>query len=202
MQPQNKFSVVDVSELPEYPLDENERLESHSFFLLHYDRWLESEFRLKSSLESRGAAIDLFSLSQRQTPVGTLPNDDVQLAKLLHITLEHWLRLKSANDSPLYKWTLCRCGSKVRLMHPVVTEVVLKAFDGKRANLDRAEAGRERKRMNDLRGTIERVGSKSMAHDESIVLRVKAWLAENVSGNWTTSCVARALEAISLNSFH
>ena len=85
-------------------------------------------------------------------------------------------------------------------MHPTVTEVALDAFSKKKKNADNLAAGRERRRMNTLRETIVKLGAPNIAKDGSMLLRVKAWLVDNVDGNWTEDWVRQALEAISVRA--
>ena len=197
-QAKQKRELVAVDELPEYPLDKKERLESHWFINFHFNRWLNSKFKLTAAPEVRAYAFDLFCIAQNQIPVGTLPDDDRQLSALLGLDLGVWHDLRKREVSPLYNWTPCTCGgTEVRLMHPTVTEVALDAFSKKKKNADNLAAGRERRRMNTLRETIVKIGAPNIAKDGAMLLRVKAWLVENVDGNWTEDWVRQALEAIS-----
>ncbi len=185
-------------DIPEYPLAQNERLASHWFMTFHFQRWLNSAFRLKAGPEVRAYGFDLFCISQNQTPVGTLPDDDQQLAALLHLDLAKWQDLRARDISPLYKWTHCRCGDEVRLMHAVVTEVAAEAFTKKAKNAASLAEGRERKRRARLVETIKRLGAVSMAADANIVQIIGDWLTTHCDGNWTDQWVRRALEAYSI----
>jgi len=196
----HKFRVVD-DDLPEYPLPASERLEVHFFVTFWHQRWLNSEFRLKAEADVRGYALDLFFIAQNQSPVGTLPADDALLAKLLMIDLATWKSLLKREINPLYKWTRCRCGDEIRLMHPVVTEQVLHAVAKKRHNLASRERERERKRLASLRHRIvEAGGHSSLANNADYVARLDAWLLENCSGNRTPPRVREAMEALEIAS--
>ena len=120
--------LIDADELPVYPVDREERLEGHYFTKFWHDRWLNSQLHLTATLEVQACALNLFFLSQKQTPVGTLPDDDSILAKLLRIDLALWRVLRTRRITPLHGWSPCRCGDEIRLNHPVVTEVVLDAI--------------------------------------------------------------------------
>jgi hypothetical protein len=122
--------LFDAGTLPEYPIPVDERLESHYFVSFWFNRWLNSDFRLRASAEVRAFGLDLFFIAQNQSPVGTLPTDEVVIARLLMIDLAHWKDLCKREITPLYNWTPCRCGNKVRLMHPVVTEQAHDADNG------------------------------------------------------------------------
>lgn len=191
------LQVIDTDDgLPDYPLAADQRLTGHYFIAWHHDRWLASRYRLSAPREMRALAIDLYSLAQRQTPVGTLPDDDVQLAALLMLDLRTWQEARRHEWSPLYKWERCRCGEEVRLCHPVVLEVILDAIDGRDKRLVAGELGRKRKRLDRLPDQILAAGgSRAMAADTDLLERVDAWLMRQCPGNRTGAWVKRALEA-------
>ena len=180
-------------DLPEYPVGVEDRLTTHFFVTFHHDRWLNSEFRLKAEPAVRGLALDLYFLSQKQSPVGTLPNDDRQLAPLLLMSTDEWLVYRQKDPSPLYKWTQCRCGNEIRLMHPVVLEVVEDAISHKRQRREAAEQGRTVKRLNRLREALERMGAGHIAANDACVERLDNWLLTHCPGNRTATQIERAL---------
>ena len=144
------ISVVNTDDIPDYPILGDERLDAHFFFTFHHNRYLNSDFRLLASPEVRAFAFDLWCLAQNQSPVGTLPDDDRILSKLLGIDLNAWLDLRLRDVGPLYQWSPCRCGDKVRLAHPVVTEFALAAVKAKKRNEANRETERHRKRLASL----------------------------------------------------
>ena len=190
-------ALVELGDLPEYPLDAETRLTGHFFFTWHTDRWLNSRLRLVGAPEVRAYALDLYCLCQKQSPVGTLPDDDVQLAALLHLDLSRWQELRGRELGPLYKWRRCLAGDEVRLMHPVVTEVAMDSMRRREVHAAAASAGHERKRVMRLRGMVERAGSKRLADDEGVVEWVDEWLRRNMpeGRNRTHAWVREALEA-------
>lgn len=183
--------------LPEYPFGRDDRLETHYFLTFHVDRWLNSELRLTIDWQYRGLALDLFYLAQKQSPVGTLPRDDRQIAKLLHMDHLEWMVVLQAERSPLYKWTECLCEGEIRLMHPVVLEMVQDAFQhrekNKRNQLDRAQAGR----LKTIEAHLEKMGVAGIARDPITLEWLDEWLVENKpEGRRTTQAwTARALQA-------
>jgi hypothetical protein len=187
--------LIETSELPEYPFSVTERLTTHYFTAFHHDRWLNSRFRLSTAPDVRGLALDLFFLSQKQSPVGTLPDDDVQLAKLLMIDLRTWQEYRGREWSPLYKWERCLCEGEIRLMHPVVSEMIWDAIGRRDKKKAEGELGRARKRLDRLPDQILRAGgSQRMAMDADLLERVDAWLLRHCAGNRTNEWVRRALE--------
>lgn len=201
MNKKHGFSLVEADEIFEYPLDVNARLTSHFFIAWHHDRWLNSRFRLSAPADVRGLAIDLYCLSQKQTPIGTLPNDDVQLAKLLMLDLHTWQQYKRAEWSPLYKWQVCLCNGEQRLMHPVVLDIIQESMSLRDKRKLEGELGRQRKRLDRLPMQIRDAGgSARMAADGALLKRIDLWLVENCKGNRTKEWVVRALEADALTS--
>ncbi len=192
--------IHDTADLPEYPIAPDERLETHYFVPFWFNRWLNSDFRLRASAEVRGYGLDLFFIAQNQSPVGTLPTDDAVLAKLLMIDLATWKDLCSREVSPLYNWRPCRCGDKLRLMHPVVTEQALVALKSKRDRIEARERERERKRLVALkRQILEAGGHRGLADNADYVARLDSWLLENCPGNRTPARVREAMEALDRN---
>lgn len=188
--------LIDLGGLPEYPLDPHQRLTTHFFMAWHHDRWLNSRFRLSAPPDVRGLAFDLFCLSQKQTPVGTLPDDDVQLAALLLLDLRTWQSYRARDWSPLYKWVPCQCDGEVRLMHSVVVEIILESLSLREKRRVEGETGRKRKRMARLpEQVIEAGGTRKMAADGCLLERLDAWLLQHCPGNRTREMVRRALEA-------
>jgi len=191
------FQVVNADALPEYPIPAGERLDSHYFVTFYFNRWLNSEFRLKASAEVRGYGLDLFFIAQNQSPVGTLPVDDVLLAKLLMVDLAVWQDLCRREVGPLYKWTPCRCGGVVRLHHPVVTEQAIEAFTKKRSHMDARARERERKRLGALqKQIIDAGGHAALAKSPDYVARLDGWLEKHCVGNRTPPRVREAMEAL------
>jgi len=188
--------LVETTSLPEYPFSSNERLTPHFFTTFHHDRWLNSRLRLSAPPDVRGLALDLFFLSQKQSPVGTLPDDDIQLAALLMLDLRTWQSYRLREWSPLYKWTPCLCDTgEIRLMHDVVVEMIHDAISRRDKKRIEGELGRRRKRLERLQSQIIQAGaSRAMAEDADLLERVDAWLERNCQGNRTRDWVRRALE--------
>ena len=82
---QAAIQVVAVADLLEYPLAAHVRLDGNGFVKWQHSRWLNSTSFRKMSWEVQGMARALFDFSQMETPVGTLPDDDEELAFMLRI---------------------------------------------------------------------------------------------------------------------
>lgn len=190
------LTVVGSIDLPEYPIDKSERLESHFYVEWHFNRWLSSAFRLLADPAVRGIGFDLFCAAQNEAPVGTLPCDERLLCRLAGVDLETWHRLNQLDITPLHNWTPCRCGDERRLMHPVVTEMAEKALKSKRAASERARARRDAKRLKDLQGQVEAVGGGRVLKHPGNLERIDVFLSENHTGNRTEQAVRNALDSV------
>jgi hypothetical protein len=182
------------ADLPVYPIGRDVRLQSHYFTMIQHHRWLNSEMHLTADMAVQGAALNLFFVAQSQSPLGTLPNDDVVLSRLLRIDLTTWRGLRDRPMGALHRWHPCLCGDEVRLMHPVVLEVLQDAI----ARRDVREASNEEKavdaRLRRLRAALAELGcSKTVIADEVLIGRLDAWLVENVRGQRRASAYEAAL---------
>lgn len=194
-QPRPVPTLIDTNDLPEYPLTSAVRLTAHYFTVWWHDRWLSSDLCLLGSFEVKGVARDLFDWSQKQSPIGTLPDDDVLLARLLRIDLAHWRDLRARTLGPLHGWVRCRTDRGVRLMHPVVTEVVMAAVDRREqreaSNADKAVYARL-KRLRE--GLIALGCSADLIRDDVLIERMDQWLLQTCKGQRREPVYARALE--------
>ena len=189
--------AASIADLPEYPIAADERLQSHYFVELHFRRWLTSETRLLADLEVRGLILDLFMLAQDQTPVGTLPTDHRLIAKMLGLSPEQFGIYCGRAVSPLSKWTACRAGDQVRLMHPVVTEIAARAVGARRDREAENARRRAAKALKDLDVRLRSMGCSRIADSRTALERVDHWLNENCNGNRTEPMIRQAIEAIS-----
>lgn len=190
-------AVMDTDGLPEYPIPRGVRLESHSFFLFHYQRWLESDLFTMGSWDVQGVALALWCKAQNQDPVGTLPKSHRQIAKRLGMSIEEWEGFMQRSPNPLHNWTPCLVDDEVRLMHPVITEVAIAAYESRSKGADRKTADAERQRLKRLKATIMMLGHSNLAANEMFVAQLDAWLErEHPEGNRTTQRVLRGMEAI------
>lgn len=198
----SKFEVVGQKDVPEYPIADGERLKSHYFIPWHYNRWLNSDFRMKATAEVRAYAFDLFCVAQNQTPVGTLPDDDEILAKLMMLDLATWKDLRKRSVSPLYGWRHCKCGGgEVRLMHSVVLEMAEGSLTKRKVVVDGMEGERERRRLGLLQKAMLAAGAPArLAENAVYVERLDAFLLEHCTGNRTAVRIVEAMEAMEIIS--
>lgn len=179
-QPQQKPELVEVGELPEYPISAEDRLDSHFFIAWNLKRWRKSAFRQLAEPEVGWFGFLLFCEAHDETPVGTLPTDERLLAKALGIPIDHWRRLEDRNITPLHNWSKVQCDNgEIRLAHPVVTEVTLQAMKTRRVHQANTEARRRAKRIKDLHEMIEkRIGAAQLLRAPQFLDRFNDWLEE------------------------
>lgn len=176
--------LVEISKLEEYPIAKDANMNGHRFVMFNHDRWLNSDTYLKMQPEVGWFFLNLIMLSQKQRPVGTLPDDDELLAKLLHLDLARWKDLKNRAMSPLRGWYPVNCEGERRLAHRVVTEFALEAVDGRirhqQSNEEKAVYARRKR----IREALAEFGcDKSVLADDVLIQRLDEWLTANCVGN-------------------
>ncbi|PTV94910.1 hypothetical protein C8J27_106179 [Rhodobacter aestuarii] len=181
-------------QLEHYPIGREERLDAHAFVKWHYHRWLSSRsFRL-ASWEAQGMMRALFDMCQTESPIGTLPNDDDELAVMLRVDRRRVQELRTQEFGPLRGWQLCLCDDEVRLMHPVVLEQVRDALARRDARELSREAAAERKRRERLRQGLMDLGlTEGVVSDDLLIERMDAWMLANVRGRRAAHSYAAAL---------
>lgn len=189
-----RLTPIPTEDLPRYPLGREERLDGNSFVKWQTHRWLSSRTFKLCSWEVQGMARALFDLSQHESPVGTLPDDDDELAVMLRCDTRRLRELRAMALGPLRNWVPCLCDAERRLMHPVVLEQVRDALE-RRAM---AELSKDEKavaiRQQRLRKAMEKEGlSKEVVADQTLVQRMDDWLMGHHKGNRTVAVYRSAI---------
>lgn len=190
IRPAPTLHLIEPTALPVYPIERDERLPELAFIKWQPSRWLNSSGHLKCTYEVQGVARALFDLATAQSPIGTLPDDDEELAALLRMPLNHWVALRSMGDrGPLRNWTHCLCPGKgvdgeTRLQH----HVVLASLQDVLLRREARETGRGRqvvnKRVQRLRAGMIAAGlSPVQADDPALMQRLDEFLVQAVNGN-------------------
>lgn len=198
--------LVDMGDMEEYPISSRDRLDSHYFLQWNLKRWRGSEFRKRaySDPEVGWYGFELFCMSQDETPIGTLPCDDSQLAFGLHISLEKWQSLARRELSPLHGWYKVVCDNgEVRFAHPVVTEIAIEALGSKRRNAAKNADERMRKRLATISHNLAKnvPGGSRIAKDDELINRLSDWIDEKYpGGSATVKRIQEAWEALSMRS--
>ncbi|GGE26711.1 hypothetical protein SAMN05421774_11240 [Gemmobacter megaterium] len=172
------------NDLPEYPVARGVRLDGHSFVKWQHLRWLSSRsFRL-CSWEVQGMARALFDLSQLESPVGTLPDDDAELAQMLRVDARRMAELRRMEFGPLRNWCPCLSDGEVRLMHPVVLAQVQDAIERREIHELSKEDKATYQRLKRLREALRGMGlSEHVLADDRLIGRMDDWLKQGCKGN-------------------
>lgn len=187
--------AVNTADLEEYPIGREERLDGHGFVKWFHHRWLHSKTHLKASYEVQGMARALFDLAQMQSPIGTLPDDDEELAMLLRVDLPRWRTLRALEFGPLRNWRRCLAAGEVRLMHPVVLAQVQDALERREAHALSKEEKATYQRLKRLREGLKALGcSEDVLAEEVLIRRMDDWLRATCVGNRKPVHYERALQ--------
>jgi len=185
---------VAAADLPEYPLDGSERLESHWFMTWERRRWLNSDMRLKGTPECRAHYFDLICVSFDHSPIGTLPDDIDLLARILMVDVSHFRALCQLPYGPLHRWERCRAGGEVRLMHKVVVDTLLEALSRKEDNRARTEAANKSRALQRLRARLAAI-DVALATNDNAVRWIDRWFDDHEVLKRDDAQLRRALAA-------
>lgn len=188
------LNLVSVSDLPDYPIDRSARLDGNSFVKWHTARWLSSKTFKLMSWECQGMARALFDLCQNESPIGTLPDDDAELAFMLRVDTRRMAELRAMEFGPLRNWRRCLCGDEIRLMHPVVLTQVQDALERRElAKLSKDEKAISM-RLGRLRKALLGEGlSQEVVADDIFVGRIDDWLESHKRGYRTKDAYRSAI---------
>lgn len=192
----------DETDLPYYPIPAGERLETHSYFKLHHQNLMESDFFLACKdcrdWEAFGLAVSIWCKVQLQDPVGTLPIDPKRQAWILGMPIVTWEGYLRRDPSPLYGWTPCRIigSGEIRLMHKTVTAVALDALKWKRKDQDRKVADQERQALNRLRKTMKDIAPSVHQTPRDIFNLHRALSERYPDGNRTVSRIIEVVDEL------
>lgn len=173
-----------TGDLPEYPIPREVRLDGHHFVKWQHIRWLSSRTFKMADWDMQGMARALFDLCHLESPVGTLPDDDVELGLMLRVSARRMGDLRRLEFGPLRGWTPCLSDGEVRLMHRVVLSQVQDALERREvAELSKEEKARYQ-RLKRLREALERMGLCADAlADDRLIGRMDDWLRQSCKGN-------------------
>lgn len=142
-------------------------------------RLFNSEFHARSDDAVWRAGMTLWLKSFHQVPAGSVPDDDVALARLAELgrDVKTWKKLR---DGALYGWIQCADG---RWYHPVVAEKAVEAWNGKKAQRARTSKAR-------LQALITRLSQAKDSFDAASIEASIQTLLESLS------------QLLSQNEFH
>jgi len=190
MIPRPSLTLVEPADMPEYPIAREERLPELAFIKWMPSRWLNSSGHLKCTYEVQGVARALFDLATAQSPIGTLPDDNDELAALLRMPVTHFAALRGLGAlGPLRNWVRCQCPRgvgvpEVRLMHHVVTASLQDVLNRREARESGKGERVEEKRRQRLRGGMMKAGlGAEQAADDVLMARLDDFLRKICTGN-------------------
>jgi len=190
-----KLTAVPSTGLAEYPIARETRLDGHSFIKWQHIRWLSSKSFKLCSWEVQGMARALFDLSQLESPVGTLPDDDAELAHMLRVDTRHMAELRRMEYGPLRNWLPCMSEGERRLMHPVVLAQVQDALERREMHELSKEDKATYQRLKRMREALKGLGlSDAVLEDERLIGRMDDWLRQTCKGNRRGQHYEMALE--------
>lgn len=188
------LTVVSGKEREEYPISRSERLDAHSFVKWWHHRWFSSRTFKLASWEAQGMGRALFDMAQSESPIGTLPDDDAELAVMLRIDTRRVAELRRQEFGPFRGWRKCVSDGEDRLMHPVVLEQVQDALERREQRGLSKEEQAVRKRIQRLRDGLRdhKVEAGALA-DDVLIRRMDDWLTANWRRSRTKEAYGRAL---------
>jgi hypothetical protein len=184
------LSLIEPSEMPDYPISRDERLPELAFIKWQPSRWLNSSGHLKCSYEVQGVARALFDLATAQSPIGTLPDDNDELAALLRMPATHFAALRGLGQlGPLRNWTRCLCprgdaAPEIRLMHHVVTASLLDVLHRRETReMGRGERVEEKRKQRLRSGMLKAGFGAEQVADDVLMARIDEHLRKICTGN-------------------
>lgn len=182
------------ADLPVYPIGAQDRLDGNSFVKWNSARWMASRTAKLMSWDQQGMHRYLFDACQMETPVGTLPDDDRELAAMLRTDAARIREIRGMEFGALRNWRPCLCDGQVRLMHHVVLEQVQDALDRRAMAKLSEDARAQAVRLDRLRKALSEQGlSKAVLADDVLVERMDAWLRDAHRGRRTAAVYRSAL---------
>ena len=194
------LQAVTSAELPDYPFELTDRLDSHFFMAWERRRWLNSDMRIKGTPECRALYFDLINVAFDHSPVGTLPDDLDMLSKFALCEQSHFKALCGLPFGPLHKWGRVNCEGEVRLAHPFVIKVITEAISRKHDNQAKNEAANNSKRLQRLRGTIAGYHA-DLAKNDAAVLWMDGWLVKEGCEYRSAAWIERGMDAWTNHAF-
>lgn len=159
--------MTDALELPAPLVPAEIDLRNYRFMSLDVVRLRDSRVGLMEDAEAFRAAVFSWCAAWHQLPAASLPDDDVELCRLLGYgrELKRWCRLRA--NGALHGWVKCSDG---RLYHPVVAEKAVEAWDNKVAQINRTrkatKALAERREHRGEQRDDQRREHRDDSHDE------------------------------------
>lgn len=189
-----EMQLVEAGVLTEYPIGRSVRLDGNAYTKWHHHRWLNSSLHILGSYEVQGMARALFDIAQGQSPVGTLPDDNLMIARLLRVDPGVWAEIRARAMNPLHNWRPCLSDGERRLMHPVVLEQVQDAIERREQYSLSKEEKAEYQRLKRLTEALTDLGcSAAVTEDTVLIGQINEWLKANCRGKRSRRTYEQAL---------
>ncbi|WP_062116717.1 DUF1376 domain-containing protein [Collimonas pratensis] len=181
-----------MSELPTPLSPEDCDLRDFPFLPLDIARLFNSEFHARSNDTEWRAGVTLWLKSFHQVPAGSIPDDDVQLARLAELgrDTKTWKKVKGV---ALHGWIKCNDG---RLYHPVVAEKAAEALAGKKTQRGRTAKGRLQvmlKRLSQASDMVEFASAETSV--QTVLSELSQYLSQTEFDAVSTSVTDSVTEA-------
>lgn len=171
-----------------YPLRHGDRLPNFDWMPLYGEQLLSSRFVAKAIQADRrqdiGTALLLWCAAMKQNPAGTLPDDDVELARLAGFgaDLEGWIEARGG--LALYGWRSTHIdeapiGAVARLGHPLLSEIAEAQFRRKRGRERSREVAQQGMQKSRIRAKLREIKHAKMADNSQAVDQIAEWLRDN-----------------------
>ncbi|ABN78406.1 hypothetical protein [Cereibacter sphaeroides] len=176
-----------IGEFWEYPLAFGETLSSHDWVPLYTNRLLTSRFVARALAEGRradiGTALILWAEAFRQDPAGTLPDDDLELARLAGFgaDLDGW---RAARAGALYGWRETHIANQEdardnpRLGHPMIAGIARDMYRRKRGRDQARTEGAKAMARTRVRRKLIEINCTRAADSADVVALIAEWLIQ------------------------
>lgn len=185
-----------------YPLQYGDMLANHEWVPLYIKRLLASDFVAHALAEGRRGdvcdALLLWAASFDQNPAGTLPDDDVVLARLAGYgtDIEGW---RAARPGALWGWrpTIIQDGEGKgdRLGHPVIADIAEDMHKRRKGRDHSREEGLRAQHRTRVKAKLVAMKMSHLAENNHVVTEVAEWL-RNAKLYITDDNVRVALEVV------
>lgn len=178
----------DLPDFWAYPLCWGQTLVAQDWIEQHFHKFLSSRFVALMLAEGRrdviGTAVILWNESYRQDPAGTLPDDDVELARLAGYGADvaGW---RDVRRLALYGWMPVHIHGEMmgrpprRLGHPFIAGIAKRSWDRKSGRA----AGREAARLSNAKNRVKRklveIRREALSRNDEAVRMIALWLEES-----------------------
>lgn len=176
-----------IAEFWTYALRYGDTLSSHDWMPFEFNRFLTSRFVAMAVANDARAdaftAVMLWAESFRQDPAGSLPDDDVELARLAGFgrDLAGW---RAVRKGALYGWSPVSIegetnGDLPRLGHRLIERIARDMVHRKRGREQGRTAGARAVKRSRIKKIMLKVGNTRMAENAVVLESITDWMVES-----------------------